>query len=96
MPLTQCAHIIKKNIETANYLINQGNKSDGLTPGDLAQFLQKGSLLGNLPEVPESKEVPYISFYFDPLYDSELKQIIDNIGEVYKIAPIQVRFCAGM
>ncbi|KAF7280628.1 cytokine receptor-like factor 3 [Rhynchophorus ferrugineus] len=91
VPLVQCANIIKKNIKTTNHLIDQGNRTNDLTADDLGQFLQKGTLLGNLPEVPEPKEVPYISFYFDPFHESELKQIIDNIGEVYKIAPIQIQ-----
>lgn len=54
--------------------------------------MQKSSSLGNLPEIPELKEVPYISFQYEPKVEKEVLLLCSYFGEVLKIAPVQVIF----
>jgi len=57
----------------------------------ISLFLENANLIGNLPEVPEPKEVPYISFYHEPFYENDLKNLCFSFGEVFRIAPIQIK-----
>ncbi|XP_030763265.1 cytokine receptor-like factor 3 [Sitophilus oryzae] len=92
VPLVECSNIIKRSIESTTNLIHQGSTINGIASQDfVSDFLDKGNLLGILPELPEAKEVPYISFLFDPMYESDLKNVCVNIGEVFRVAPIQIQ-----
>lgn len=54
------------------------------------EFNKKSSWLGSLPQVPELKEVPFISFQYEPGLTRDLNDYCKNIGNVSRIAPVQI------
>ncbi|CAG9772606.1 unnamed protein product [Ceutorhynchus assimilis] len=90
LPLKQCEQVIEKNIQHTLKLIDEGSQITDKDQSRIINFLEKAGILGNLPEVPESKEVPYISFYHEPTVGNELENLCLNFGEVFRTAPIQI------
>lgn len=54
------------------------------------EFNKKSSWLGSLPQVPELKEVPFISFQYEPGLTRDLNDYCKTIGNVSRIAPVQI------
>ncbi|KAL1509645.1 hypothetical protein ABEB36_004351 [Hypothenemus hampei] len=90
-PLEDCARLIEKNIETTLSLIHEGSHVNQIIPEQLHAFLDKASDLGNLPEVPDPKYVPCLSFYHDVAFENEINNLCRDFGEVFKTAPIQIK-----
>lgn len=89
-PLNQCRQIINDKISKTNSLLKIGN---GLLSGNssgVLTFDKESCLLGSLPEIPELKEVPYISFINDSNLEKQVETFCLDYGEVSRIAPIQV------
>ncbi|KAJ8984693.1 hypothetical protein NQ317_004952 [Molorchus minor] len=89
-PLEQCQNVILERIQTTNKLIEVGNSVLNGSGGKLESFTRSSSLLGALPEVPELKEVPFISFRYDPSSGMDLNEIFSHFGQIYSISPIQI------
>ncbi|KAJ8931938.1 hypothetical protein NQ314_015105 [Rhamnusium bicolor] len=89
-PLEECRIVILEKIETTNKLINIGNSVINGSSDNLDKFTKDACLLGSLPEVPELKEVPFISFHYEPTSEIEVKDILGQFGDVCRIAPIQI------
>lgn len=89
-PLKACQKIICNKIDSTNVLITTGNSVLQGEIGDHAKFSKNASLLGSLPEVPDLKDVPFLTFCYEPTAISEARDILSNFGYVYQIAPIQV------
>lgn len=90
-PLAECHSIIRDKTESTNKLMNLGNSLTTETSKNLDDFIKYASQLGSLPEVPHLIEVPFISFHYDTNNEMDLKNIVSCFGEVYKIAPVQVK-----
>ncbi|XP_023020995.2 cytokine receptor-like factor 3 [Leptinotarsa decemlineata] len=89
-PLQECRCIILNKIESTNKLIKIGNSIiDGVNES-VDTFVTNASKLGSLPEVPDLKEVPYLSFHYEQSSEVEVKDILSQFGYVCRIAPIQV------
>lgn len=58
---------------------------------DTTKFSNNASLLGSLPEIPDLKDVPFITFSYEPSVENEVKEIFNEFGYVYHIAPVQVK-----
>lgn len=54
------------------------------------EFRERASLLGSLPEVPDLKEVPFISFNLEETVRDDILLLCLNLGSVSQIAPVQV------
>ncbi|KAG5889281.1 hypothetical protein JTB14_007043 [Gonioctena quinquepunctata] len=90
VPLQECRSVILDKIESTNKLINIGNSIiDGVTH-NVDTFTTNASMLGSLPEVPDLKEVPYLSFHYEESSEIEVMEILTQFGYVSRIAPIQV------
>ncbi|RZC37834.1 cytokine receptor-like factor 3 [Asbolus verrucosus] len=89
-PLEECRADIALRIEKTSKLINEGERLLNGTTHNMEQFSRKSSLLGSLPEIPELKEVPYISFQYDPNLELELLDMCSHFGEISRIAPVQI------
>ncbi|XP_060527310.1 cytokine receptor-like factor 3 [Cylas formicarius] len=92
LPLKQSLKIVSEKIDNTNQLIVLGqaiNKSGNDDTVDA--FLGSASLLGTLPEVPELKEVPFISFQVEPSHRQDIETICSNFGEIYHIGPVQIK-----
>lgn len=89
-PLEASKSDISSKIGITNKLINDGECLLNGTNKNFDEFSEKSSLLGSLPAIPELKEVPYISFQYEPNLESELLDICTQFGEVSRIAPVQV------
>nr|CAH7718676.1 unnamed protein product [Callosobruchus chinensis] len=90
VPLNDCRKIVQDKMTTTHKLIDSGG---AITPSHLNAFdtfMKDASLLGSLPEVPQLKEVPYISFHCCESSENEAKSILENFGEVSRIAPAQI------
>lgn len=72
-------------------LLKLGDSLLSGTNKNIGTFTQKSTVLGALPEVPELTEVPYISFQYEVNLEDELRRICSQIGEVSRIAPVQVK-----
>ncbi|CAH0553936.1 unnamed protein product [Brassicogethes aeneus] len=89
-PLEDCRSVVQEKIDCTEKLLKMGDlllsgKVDGVN-----EFMKNSSLLGALPEVPELTEVPFISFQYEICNENELTKICSQIGEISRIAPIQI------
>lgn len=92
-PLEESRTLISKEVESTNALINSGQAViKNKTVVNLDAFSRNASLLGRVPEVPELKDVPYISFCYERSLEMEVKDVLMNLGNLYGIPPIQVAF----
>ncbi|KAJ8952962.1 hypothetical protein NQ318_006579 [Aromia moschata] len=89
-PLEECRNVILEKIRTTNKLIDLGDCIMKGSIHHLDGFNSDATLLGTLPEVPELKEVPFISFHCEPTSETEVIEILTHFGEVSNIAPIQI------
>lgn len=91
VPLEECILDISTRIGKTESLINQGNSLLQGTISNFHEFNEKSSALGSLPEIPDLREVPYLSFQSEAHLENDLRDICSRLGEVYRIAPVQVR-----
>ncbi|XP_044257887.1 cytokine receptor-like factor 3 [Tribolium madens] len=89
-PLEASRSDIFSNIEKTKKLIREGQSLLNSSRENLDEFSQKSSFLGSLPAIPELKEVPFISFHYEPNLESELLDICSQFGDVSRIAPVQI------
>ncbi|KAJ3664620.1 hypothetical protein Zmor_000174 [Zophobas morio] len=89
-PLEECRADISRRVEKTHKLIFEGQRLLNGATKNVDEFSQKSSSLGSLPEIPELKEVPFISFQCEPSVESELLDMCSQFGEVFKIAPVQI------
>ncbi|KAJ8920490.1 hypothetical protein NQ315_005359 [Exocentrus adspersus] len=89
-PLEECRCIVSNKVDTTSKLITLGSSIVNESAKDVLKFSKNASLLGSLPEVPELKEVPFLSFHHDPASESEIVDILSHFGEVCRIAPVQI------
>ncbi|CAG9862248.1 unnamed protein product [Phyllotreta striolata] len=87
-PLRECQSFLLGKIETTVKLIQTGTTL--VTNRDIKEFNNNANVLGCLPEVPELKDVPYLSFYYDPALELELIDKIGSFGDIYKHPPVQI------
>ncbi|CAH1985574.1 unnamed protein product [Acanthoscelides obtectus] len=90
VPLNDCRKVVQEKMKTTNKLIDTGSVIMSNPSSNFDCFMKDASLLGSLPEVPQLKEVPYISFHSCPSSENEVKNILEKLGEVSRIAPAQV------
>ncbi|CAH1155075.1 unnamed protein product [Phaedon cochleariae] len=93
-PLQECRSIISNKIESTNKLIHLGNSIIDANGYNTTEFAKNSSMLGSLPEVPELKEVPYLSFHYEACTEANITDVLSQFGEVYRIAPIQITECS--
>ncbi|CAG9832635.1 unnamed protein product [Diabrotica balteata] len=91
-PLRECRSMILDKIESTVKLINTGSAIISSEFKNIEIFSKNASLLGTLPEVPELKEVPYISFSYEPSLEIEIVDKLSELGDIYKIPPVQFYF----
>ncbi|XP_072393879.1 cytokine receptor-like factor 3 [Diabrotica undecimpunctata] len=89
-PLRECRSMILDKIESTVKLINTGSAIISSEFKNIEIFSKNASLLGTLPEVPELKEVPYISFSYEPSLEIEIVDKLSELGDIYKIPPVQI------
>ncbi|XP_056632696.1 cytokine receptor-like factor 3 [Diorhabda sublineata] len=89
-PIRECRIMILDKIESTVKLINTGSVLISSELRNVEIFSKHASLIGTLPEVPELKEVPYISFCYEPSLEVEIMDKLDNLGDIYKYPPVQV------
>lgn len=89
-PLEACRQIIFNKLDSTSLLITAGNSVKSGKIEDPTKFSNNASLLGQLPEIPDPKDVPFITFCYEPSAELEIKDIMNNFGYVCHIAPVQV------
>ncbi|XP_019872756.1 cytokine receptor-like factor 3 [Aethina tumida] len=89
-PLRDCRSVISDKMKSTLDLLKLGDSLLSGTNKNIGTFTQKSTVLGALPEVPELTEVPYISFQYEVNLEDELRRICSQIGEVSRIAPVQI------
>nr|CAI5844302.1 unnamed protein product [Callosobruchus analis] len=89
-PLNDCRKIVQDKMMTTHKLIDSGSAIMSSHLHAFDTFMKDASLLGSLPEVPQLKEVPYISFHCCESSENDAKIILENLGEVSRIAPTQI------
>lgn len=87
--MKECQNLISKEIDSTKKLITTG-KSVIHNGADLAEFTVNARLLGRLPEVPELKDVPYITFCYEKYAEKAVKNVLANFGNVFRFPPVQV------
>lgn len=91
IPLKECHEVICDTVRKTENYISVGEKLSETTEIEtLESFNANASSLGNLPEVPNIKEVPSITFQYDQLSEDNILKFCSGIGIVSRIAPIQV------
>lgn len=53
-------------------------------------FEKNMSMLGSLPEVPQLKEVPYISYHYESVVYKDIIDSCKTLGSIQSIAPVQI------
>ncbi|XP_066251379.1 cytokine receptor-like factor 3 [Euwallacea similis] len=91
-PLHLCGNIITNSLESALDMIKEGSTLPPNNTEKTVHFLERCSGLGTLPALPRHEKVPYISFYPELVFKEEISLFINNFGEVFKIAPIQINY----
>lgn len=81
---------ITKKINNTTKFINEGQHILDNCILNSEEFNSNSSFLGSLPEIPELKEVPYLSFQFEPNIQSKLEELCSHFGTLNRIAPVQV------
>lgn len=76
--------------KTQNYISIGEKLSETTDTETLERFNANASSLGNLPEVPNIKEVPSITFQHDQSKEDMILKFCSEIGLVSRIAPVQV------
>lgn len=89
-PLEACRRIISIKMGSTNLLITAGQSMKKGKMKKTAEFSEDASLLGSLPEIPDLKDVPFITFSYEPLVETEAKDLLKDFGYVFYIAPVQV------
>lgn len=90
-PLKDCQSVILGALERTHELIDLAERlCQNGNVKNMDEFQASVSLLGNLPAVPDLKEVPYISFQFDVAAKNEILKLCSDFGSVSQIAPVQV------
>lgn len=89
-PLEECILDIYNRIGRTESLINQGKSLLKGSTSNIQEFNEQSSALGSLPEIPDLREVPYLSFQCEAHLENDLRDICSRLGEVYRIAPVQV------
>lgn len=83
--------MIVGKIDNTEYFITLGQ--DVITHNkslDALIFDRNTSTLGSLPEVPQLKEVPCISYNFEPTVHKEIIDSCKSYGSITSIAPVQI------
>lgn len=89
--MKDCCKVILEKIDATSKLLELGaNLNQNSNRTNLQEFNIKSRLLGSLPEVPELKEVPFVTIQYEPNIENDLLEICSNIGEISRIAPIQI------
>lgn len=91
-PLQACRKIVSTKIDSTHLLITAGTSMKNGKVEDHSNFSKNASLLGSLPEIPDLKDVPFITFCYEPSVENEAKEILSEFGYVCRIAPVQVEF----
>lgn len=89
-PLEACRRIISIKIDSTSLLITAGQSMKNGKMKNTAEFFKDASLLGSLPEIPDLKDVPFITFCYEPLVETEAKDLLRDFGNVFYITPVQV------
>lgn len=89
-PLEACKKIISDKIDSTHLLITAGNSVKNGKLEDPTKFSKNASLLGSLPEIPDLKDVPFLTFCYEPSVENEAKELLNEFGFVCRIAPVQV------
>lgn len=90
-PLEACQKVIHNKIDLTNSLIRTENSVKLGQVDDPTKFTNNASFLGSLPEIPDLKDVPFITFDYESSTVKEVNSILSDFGQVCRIAPIQVR-----
>ena len=88
-PLRECQNVVAGKITSVDKLVTIGNRGK-VCDEELEEFSTISGSLGNLPEVPELKEVPCLSFQCDTTLCTDFMDRIGAFGIVSSIAPVQV------
>lgn len=91
-PLEACRKIISSKIDSTSLLITAGQSMKNGKMKNTTEFSNNASLLGSLPEIPDLKDVPFITFCYEPSVENEAKDLLRDFGYVFHIAPVQVTF----
>ncbi|KAK9703271.1 hypothetical protein QE152_g29447 [Popillia japonica] len=90
-PLRDCRNIIVTKIdntktfkELANNVMTDNRLYNAVT------FEKNMSMLGSLPEVPQLKEVPYISYHYESVVYKDIIDSCKTLGSIQSIAPVQI------
>lgn len=87
--MNECQNVIAGKIASIDKLVTIGKKQI-VCDEELEEFSMISNSLGNLPEVPELKEVPSLSFQCDTTLCTDFMDRIGAFGYVSSIAPVQV------
>lgn len=95
-PLQACQNIIARNITSTHLLIAKGSSVKNGKIEECKNLSNNASLLGSLPEIPDLKDVPFLTFCYERSAESAVSNILNGFGQVCRIAPVQVNFITIM
>ncbi|GJQ74857.1 hypothetical protein Trydic_g21693 [Trypoxylus dichotomus] len=90
-PLKDCRNIILTKIDnTQKFKDLASNAIKDSRLYNAAAFEKNMSALGSLPEVPQLKEVPYISYQYESAVYKDIVDSCKTLGSIQSIAPVQI------